>query len=161
MLLIVALALSLGSLQVSSAQSTGNTCGVAICFAIDKSASIGAANFPKAQEFVVDVINGVSDIATGEKQVICKHPILLVSTCQCRSSLAKLSMAWTLIESNASPSFHQFPRQECCQSVAHEQVITCCLLRCTCHFAPQLLQLLNLVPVSLIHSRPLWRVWTA
>lgn len=81
MLLLVVIALLLGSLQVSIAQSAGNTCGVAICFAIDESGSIGSADFPKATRFVRDVITGVSEIATGECQVICKHSIACIGYC--------------------------------------------------------------------------------
>lgn len=43
-----------------------NTCGIAVCFAIDKSGSIGTSNFPKTQQFIIDVIDGVSEVADGE-----------------------------------------------------------------------------------------------
>lgn len=72
--MLFVLAALLGSLQLSSAQS-GNTCGVAICFAIDESGSIGSADFPKTTRFVRDVIRGVSEIATG-RQVSCRMLLL-------------------------------------------------------------------------------------
>lgn len=50
---------------LSSLLGATDSCGIAVCFAIDASGSIGSTNFQKSKLFVVNVIDGVSTIATG------------------------------------------------------------------------------------------------
>lgn len=52
--------------QVQIQISTPSTCGVAICFAIDDSGSIGSTPFQSARTFVKEVITQVSAISPGE-----------------------------------------------------------------------------------------------
>lgn len=67
--LITAAALSEAAVWPPLARDIGttetDTCGVAICFAIDESGSVGSDNFAKSKKFIIDLIDAVSDVATG------------------------------------------------------------------------------------------------
>lgn len=66
LLVPVSTAAALPPLSRDVGSTETDTCGVAICFAIDESGSIGSTNFAKSKEFVIDVIDGVSGVASGE-----------------------------------------------------------------------------------------------
>lgn len=56
----------LTALSFTSANGEDNSGGVAVCFAIDVSSSIGSSNLDGVKSFVTGMINKVNTVAPGE-----------------------------------------------------------------------------------------------